>query len=73
MLNYLWGFMIVLGITVGVLRGEIAAVSNATINSSRKRFPYVSLCLALWPCGPALCRLLKRQVWWQPLQKLSGR
>ncbi|NLC19399.1 MAG: nucleoside recognition protein [Clostridiales bacterium] len=44
MLNYLWGFMIVLGITVGVLRGEIAAVSNATINSSKEA---VSLCITM--------------------------
>lgn len=44
MLNYLWGFMIVIGITVGVLRGDIAAVSNATINSSKEA---VTLCLAM--------------------------
>ncbi len=36
MLNYLWGIMIVLGVTVGVLRGEIGEVSNATINSSKE-------------------------------------
>jgi len=44
MLNYLWGFMIVLGITVGVLKGEIGAVSNATINSSKEA---VSLCITM--------------------------
>jgi spore maturation protein A len=44
MLNYLWGFMIVLGVTVGVLRGEIAAVSNATINSSKEA---VALCITM--------------------------
>ncbi|HHV09293.1 MAG TPA: nucleoside recognition protein [Clostridiales bacterium] len=44
MLNYLWGIMIVLGVTVGVLRGEIGAVSNATINSSKEA---VSLCITM--------------------------
>jgi spore maturation protein A len=44
MLNYLWGIMIVLGITVGVLRGEIAEVSKATINSSREA---VALCITM--------------------------
>lgn len=44
MLNYLWGFMIVLGITVGVIRGEIGEVSKATINSSKEA---VALCITM--------------------------
>jgi spore maturation protein A len=44
MLNYLWGAMIVLGITVGVLRGEIGEVSKATITSSKEA---VSLCITM--------------------------
>jgi spore maturation protein A len=44
MLNYLWGIMIVLGITVGVLRGEVAEVSKATINSSKEA---VALCITM--------------------------
>ncbi len=44
MLNYLWGIMIVLGITVGMLRGEIDEVSKATINSSKEA---VSLCITM--------------------------
>jgi len=44
MLNYLWGIMIVLGITIGVLRGDIAEVSNATINSSKEA---VALCITM--------------------------
>lgn len=44
MLNYLWGIMIVLGITVGVLRGEIGEVSQATINSSKEA---VALCITM--------------------------
>jgi spore maturation protein A len=44
MLNYLWGVMIVLGVTVGVLRGEIGEVSKATINSSKEA---VTLCITM--------------------------
>lgn len=44
MLNYLWGFMIVVGIIVGVLRGKIGEVSNATINSSKEA---VALCITM--------------------------
>ena len=44
MLNYLWGIMIVLGITVGVLRGNIGEVSQATINSSKEA---VTLCITM--------------------------
>lgn len=44
MLNYLWGFMIVIGITVGVIRGNISEVSNATITSSKEA---VALCITM--------------------------
>lgn len=44
MLNYLWGFMIVIGIIVGVFNGNIDAVGNATINSSKEA---VSLCISM--------------------------
>jgi Uncharacterized membrane protein, required for spore maturation in B.subtilis. len=44
MLNYLWGAMIVLGVTVGVLNGKIGAVSKATINSSKEA---VVLCITM--------------------------
>lgn len=44
MLNYLWGFMIILGVVVGVLGGDIGAVSKATINSSKEA---VALCITM--------------------------
>ena len=44
MLNYLWGFMIIIGIIVGVLKGNITEVSNATIVSSKEA---VSLCITM--------------------------
>lgn len=44
MLNYLWGFMIVLGVTIGVISGNIGEVSKATINSSKEA---VALCVTM--------------------------
>jgi spore maturation protein A len=44
MLNYLWGFMIVLGVTIGVISGRIGDVSKATINSSKEA---VALCITM--------------------------
>ena len=34
MLNYLWGFMILLGLSVGIISGQVEAVSNAAIDSA---------------------------------------
>lgn len=44
MLNYLWGFMIVIGIIVGVINGKIDAVSTATINSAKEA---ITLCITM--------------------------
>lgn len=44
MLNYLWGFMIVLGVTAGVISGKIGDVSKATITSSKEA---VVLCITM--------------------------
>ena len=44
MLNYLWGYMIVLGVTVGVINGNIGEISKASINSSKEA---VLLCIAM--------------------------
>lgn len=44
MLNYIWGIMIVIGIVVGVFQGNIAEVSNATLDSSKEA---VSLCITM--------------------------
>ena len=44
MLNYLWGFMIVIGIIIGILKGNIAEIGNAAINSSKEA---VTLCISM--------------------------
>lgn len=53
MLNYLWGFMIIIGVIVGVLTGRISDVSTSAINSAKEA---ISLCItmlgivAFWTC-----------------------
>ncbi|MDF2586744.1 MAG: putative rane protein [Anaerocolumna sp.] len=44
MLNYIWGFMIVIGIIVGVLNGKIDQVSITTINSAKEA---ITLCITM--------------------------
>jgi spore maturation protein A len=44
MLNYLWGFMIVIGIIIGVLNGDIEKVSIASINSAKEA---ITLCITM--------------------------
>lgn len=44
MLNYLWGFMIIIGIIVGACTGNIAEVGNASIESSKEA---VALCVTM--------------------------
>ena len=44
MLNYIWGFMIIIGIVVGTFNGTIAEVSNASIQSAKEA---VTLCITM--------------------------
>lgn len=44
MINYLWGFMIVIGIIVGALTGKMQEVSVASINSAKEA---VTLCITM--------------------------
>jgi spore maturation protein A len=44
MLNYLWGFMIIIGIIVGVINGDIDKVSAASINSAKEA---ITLCITM--------------------------
>lgn len=44
MINYLWGFMIVIGIIVGALTGRMEEVSVASINSAKEA---VTLCITM--------------------------
>lgn len=44
MINYLWGFMILAGIIIGMVTGRIGDVSTASINSSKEA---VTLCITM--------------------------
>lgn len=44
MLNYLWAFMIMIGIAVGVINGNISDISSATLSSSKDA---VTLCITM--------------------------
>ncbi|WP_167957234.1 nucleoside recognition protein [Anaerosporobacter faecicola] len=44
MLNYIWGFLIIVGIVVGVCTGNIANVSDAALNSTKEA---VTLCITM--------------------------
>ncbi|MDD6571211.1 MAG: hypothetical protein PUF12_02360 [Thermoflexaceae bacterium] len=44
MLNYIWGFMILVGILYGSLTGNIAAVGNGILDSAKEA---VSLCITM--------------------------
>ena len=44
MLNYIWAFMILVGIVYGALTGNISAVSNAALDSAKEA---VTLCITM--------------------------
>lgn len=44
MLNYLWGFMIIIGIVYGTLTGRIDEITNAALESSKEA---VTLCITM--------------------------
>jgi spore maturation protein A len=44
MLNYLWGFMIVIGIVVGILTGRISDISSASLQSAKEA---ITLCITM--------------------------
>lgn len=44
MLNYLWGFMIIIGILYAALTGNLPAVTNAALDSSKEA---VTLCITM--------------------------
>lgn len=44
MLNYIWGFMIVIGVAYGAVTGNMQEVSNAALNSAKEA---VTLCITM--------------------------
>jgi spore maturation protein A len=56
MLNYLWGFMIVIGIMVGLVTGNTAEVSEVTLTSAKEA---VSLCITMLGVMSFWCGLME--------------
>lgn len=50
MLNKLWGFMILIGLSFGIIKGEVEALSNAAIDSAGEA---VSLAITMLEIGRA--------------------
>lgn len=44
MINYLWGFMIIIGIVYGILTGRVSEINTQTINSAKEA---VTLCITM--------------------------
>lgn len=45
MLNYLWGFLIIIGVVFGSLTGQMAEVTNGALDSSKEA---ISLCITMF-------------------------
>ncbi len=56
MLNYLWGIMIVVGIAVGLITGNTAAISEATLVSSKEA---IALCITMLGIMSFWCGLME--------------
>ncbi|MFW5677095.1 MAG: nucleoside recognition protein, partial [Acetivibrio ethanolgignens] len=56
MLNYLWGFMVIIGIAVGLVTGNTAAVSDASLQSAKEA---VSLCITMLGVMSFWCGLME--------------
>lgn len=56
MLNYLWGFMIIIGIFAGLITGNTAGVSEASLQSAKEA---VSLCITMLGVMSFWCGLME--------------
>lgn len=56
MLNYLWGFMIIIGIVAGLVTGNTAAVSEVSLQSAREA---VALCITMLGVMSFWCGLME--------------
>lgn len=56
MLNYLWGFMIIIGILVGLVTGNTAEVSEVSLQSAKEA---VTLCITMLGVMSFWCGLME--------------
>lgn len=60
MLNYLWGAMILIGLSVGVVSGQVEAVSNAAIDSAGEAVTLAITMLGIMSLWTGLMEVAKR-------------
>ena len=60
MLNYLWGYMILIGIGFGILTGEVEALSNAAIDSTGEAVTMAITMLGIMSMWTGLIEIAKR-------------
>lgn len=72
MINYLWGFMIVIGIIVGALTGKMQDVSVASINSAKEAVTLCITMLGVMSMWTGLMQIAKKSGIIDGLTKLLG-
>lgn len=60
MLNYLWGFMILIGLAVGIVTGQVEAVSNASIDSAGEAVTMAMTMLGIMSLWTGLIEVARR-------------
>lgn len=60
MLNYLWGFMILIGLSVGIVSGQVEAVSNASIDSAGEAVTMAITMLGIMSMWTGLIEVARR-------------
>lgn len=60
MLNYLWGYMILIGLTVGIVTGQVEAVSNAAIDSAGEAVTMAITMLGIMSMWTGLIEVARR-------------
>lgn len=60
MLNYLWGYMILIGLAVGVVTGQVEAVSNAAIDSAGEAVTLAITMLGIMSMWTGLIEVARR-------------
>ncbi len=72
MLNKLWGFMILIGISFGIITGEVEALSNAAIDSAGEAVSLAITMLGIMAMWTGLVEITRRSGLLNTLTQKSG-
>lgn len=72
MLNYLWGFMVLIGLAVGIVTGQVEAVSNASIDSAGEAVTMAMTMLGIMSLWTGLIEVARRAGLMDSLTKALG-